>query len=307
MSDLRIAVLGSVNMDLVHCVPRLPKAGETLRALSAAKHIGGKGANQAVAAARMGAAAEFFGAVGMDAHGDDALRGFEDNCVDASSVRRIEDVQTGTASIWVGKDGENAIVISSGANAHVTPSYVDDCLDKLAQADVLLLQFEVPHATIKHVLQVLPPGRPKIVLDPAPVAPLDGLNLSRLYCITPNEEELAQLSGARGPEEGARALQERGIGHVICTLGSQGAYALTPEGNSLRASAYKVDAKDTTASGDAFAAALAVACGMNGTDLGRALQTACAAGALAATRVGAWPSLPTRKEVERLLQAAGKE
>ena len=302
MNKPRIAVLGSANIDLVCRVPHLPKPGETVRASSVARYRGGKGANQAVAAARLGADVRFYGMVGQDSLGDVLLSGFEENGVDARAVERSATRASGTATIWVSEDGENSIVIAEGANGQVDEAYVDKNLDALAEADVLLLQFEVPVRTVAHLVRSLPCSKPVVVLDPAPASALDGFPIGRVDYLTPNQEELAALSGEADAGTGVQRLLELGAGTVVCTLGEQGATIARLETEITGVPAFSVTAVDTTASGDAFAAAFAVALAEGkGLDLREAVRFACAAGALTATRAGAWPSLPTGKEVRAFL------
>ena len=304
MNRPRIAVLGSANIDLVCRVPHLPKPGETVRARSVARYRGGKGANQAVAAARLGADVRFYGMVGKDSFGDVLLAGFEENGVDAGAVEQCAARASGTATIWVSEDGENSIVIAEGANGQVDEAYVNRNLEAIAEADVLLVQFEVPVRTVSHLVRSLPESRPLIVLDPAPASGLDGFPIGRVNYLTPNKEELAALSGEVDSDAGVRKLLELGVGTVICTLGEEGAAVAELDAEAVRLPAFTVTAVDSTASGDAFSAALAVALAEGkGTDLREAVRFACAAGALAATREGAWPSLPTEEEVRALLRA----
>jgi ribokinase len=156
--------------------------------------------------------------------------------------------------------------------------------------------------TIAHVLRSLPPEKPAVFLDPAPARSFEAIDVSRLACVTPNEEELLALSGTSNLDHGTQILQELGVELVVCTLGESGAYALRRNGEAVRCPAFKVDAVDSTASGDAFTAALAVAWASGGHDVEQMLRWACAAGAIAATRAGAWPSLPTEQEVLSLLR-----
>ena len=304
MNRPRIAVLGSANIDLVCRVPHLPKPGETVRANSVSRYRGGKGANQAVAAARLGAAVRFYGMVGQDSFGDMLLSGFEENGVDASAVARTTSSASGTATIWVAEGGDNSIVIAEGANGCIDPDYVDRNLEALVQADVLLLQFEIPLETVVHVLRSLPPGKPRVVLDPAPAAQLDGIALTRVNCLTPNEEELLALSGERSLELGIHALQELGAELIVCTLGMNGACAARAGEPTLISPAFPVSAIDSTAAGDAFAAALAIGLASSRSlNLTEVLRYACAAGALTVTEEGAWPSLPAERQVRALLES----
>lgn len=273
-----------------------------MRSSSVTRFCGGKGANQAVAAARLGAEVQFFGKVGKDAFGERLLAGFAEHGVDVSVVERSPEQPTGTAMIWVDERGENAIVVAAGANGEVGPEYVDRHLDALRRADVLLLQFEIPTETVAHVLRTLPAGRPKVLLDPAPAASLDGMEGSRLAAITPNEEELLAMSGERDLEVAARKLLDLGVEIVVATLGPRGARVFPRDETPQRIPGFAVDAVDTTASGDAFAAAFAVGLASSDPiDISSIVRRACAVGALTCTTPGAWPSLPTNAAVDSFL------
>jgi len=298
----RIAVLGSANIDWVCRVPRLPRPGETVRADSVSRYRGGKGANQAVAAARLGADVSFFGIVGSDSFGESLLEGFEENGVDVSAVERHPDSPTGTATIWVDERGENAIVVAAGANGHVDRAYVARRAERLSEFDVLLLQFEIPPDTVAYALRTIPPLRPVVVLDPAPAAALTDLAIERVACITPNREELRTLSGEPNGRRGADVLHGLGADVIVCTLGEKGADVFCRGAASVRVPSFPVTAVDSTAAGDAFAAALAVGLAASvAPDLERVVRRACAAGALATAAAGAWPSLPSATQVDELL------
>ncbi|MBC7099465.1 ribokinase [Candidatus Bipolaricaulota bacterium] len=298
-----IGVLGSVNMDLVCEVSHLPREGETLCGLRFARYPGGKGANQAVAAARLGAQASFYGKVGDDLFGNELLKSLKENGVNADEVEQVQGSPSGIASIWVTEKGENAIVCVPGANALVDTAYVDRVLPELAAAKVLLLQFEIPLETIAYLLRRLPPRNPLVILDPAPAQDISSLPLERVDIITPNRGELSALTGEEDLEEAARRLLALGAGQVICKAGAEGAYLIATN-NFRHFPAFPVDPVDTTAAGDAFNGALAVALA-EGKEIEEAVRFANAAGALAATRRGAQPSLPTRQEVEALLASLG--
>ena len=286
-------------MDLVTEVPHLPRPGETVLGHRFGSYPGGKGANQAVAAARLGAQVAFYGKVGTDPFGEDLLRGLAKNGIDIDAVEREQSASSGIASIWVNDGGENAIAYAPGANALVDSAYVDRILSAIARAEVLLLQLEVPLVTIDHLLRRLPARHPLVILDPAPAQDLSSLFLERVDILTPNRGELIVLTEEEGLEEGAHKLLERGVGRVICKDGSDGA-VLVEADRYLRFPAFTVSPVDTTGAGDAFNGALAAALS-EGLPVEDAVRWAAAAGALATTNKGAQPSLPTRQAVENLL------
>ena len=294
-----IAVLGSVNMDVVTEMPRIPRPGETVLAGATARYPGGKGANQAVAAARMGESVAFFGKVGADPYGDELVDCLIANGIDTSGVERPADTPTGLATILVDERGENAIAVSPGANSLVDASYVDRVYDRLASADVILLQFEIPLATIRHLLNRLPADRPIVIVDPAPAQRIEDLPLERIDVLTPNRTELMALTGREDIEAGGRALLELGVRAVICKAGKEGAYWVAEEVEHV--APMSVRPLDTTAAGDAFNGALAATIG--DLPLETAICWANAAGALATTQRGAQPSLPYREAVVGLLES----
>ncbi|MEN6368403.1 MAG: ribokinase [Thermotogota bacterium] len=294
-----IAVLGSANMDLVTEVARIPRPGETVAGESLRYYPGGKGANQAVAAARLGAAVAFFGKVGRDPFGDRLIEGLRADGIDVSAVARVVEPPTGTASIWVERTGENAIACVPGANGAVDAAYAARVFDRIAAADVLLLQFEIPLATIAFVLERLPKDRPIVILDPAPAQNLSGLPLDRVDILTPNRTELSTLTGIDGLESAARRLLSLGVRGVVCKAGDQGAYWIGE--TTTHVPTIPVEVVDSTAAGDAFNGALG--CAVTERPILEAIRFANAAGALAATKRGAQPSLPRRSEVDRLLAA----
>ncbi|MCD6571839.1 MAG: ribokinase, partial [Thermoplasmata archaeon] len=253
-----IAVLGSLNMDLVIEVPYFPHAGETVLSYRFARYSGGKGANQAVATARMGVQVSFYGKVGKDVFGDELLQSLRENGVNVEAVEQTQESTSGITSIWVDKDGENAIAYAPGANSLVDGAYVASALSKLMAVKVILLQFEIPLKTIDYLLQRLPPENPLVILDPAPAQNIRGLPLERVDIITPNRGELTALTNKEDVEKAAHKLLDLGVKRVICKDGKNGSY-LIERTRTHHFAPFPVDPVDTTAAGDAFNGALAAA------------------------------------------------
>jgi len=303
----RIVIVGSINMDLVVRAAHVPAPGETVLGRDFATIPGGKGANQAVGVARLGGQALMIGRVGDDAFGERLLAGLRANGVDVAGVRLTSGVASGIAMIVVADNGENAITVASGANFEVTPEDVDAAQDALRSARVCLLQLELPMPTVLHAIDLCRRLGVEIILDPAPapVGPAyDGLFAADV--VTPNESEAAQLTGLpqdAPPAEIIRALATRGCHTVVLKRGPRGAHLYSPE-TSRAIRGFSVEVVDTTAAGDAFTAALAVARARDW-PMDRAVHYANAAGALACTKLGAQPSLPAEQEVEALLAFVG--
>lgn len=297
-----VTVLGSSNTDMIVPVPHIPVMGETVLGSDLIIAAGGKGANQAVSAARLGAQVRFIAAVGDDDFGTKATDGFKAEGIDTSHVKVTPGVPSGVALIFVDGEGHNAIAVASGANAHVSANDVRSASTALEGAGTLLVQLETPLHTVREGLRVARDAGCRTVLNPAP-APDSGLPdalLSLVDVLTPNEGEAQALAGREGePEELAQALLARGVGSVVITLGDRGALVATRERREV-APAYEARAVDTTAAGDAFSAGLAVALA-EGSDLFEAAGFAGAVASLSVTRRGAQPSMPHRDEVERLL------
>ncbi len=305
-----IAVLGSLNLDLVVTMGAFPQPGETVHARELDRVAGGKGANQAVACGRLGQATTMYGAVGDNGFETPILESLASSGVRTDNVRRCAEVSTGTASIWVDDAGENAIAIVAGANGQVDASYVDAVRDGLAEADWLLLQLEIPTAAMAHALARLPDSGPQVILDPAPVQGLGDLPLERVRLLTPNRHELRALTASPTDrpaqiEAACRALRDdAGGGDVVCKAGADGAYVLTDD-RFEHVPGFSVEVVDTTAAGDAFNAGLAAALS-DGRGLEDAIRFANAVGALAATAAGAQPSMPTQAAVRSFLSRGEK-
>jgi ribokinase len=302
----RIAVLGSINMDLVTEVPRLPRPGETVTGRSFARYPGGKGANQAVAAARMNGQVAFYGKVGEDFFGEELLAGLRQEGVCVDAVGREPAVPSGIAAIVVAEGGENTIAYTPGANAQVDRRYVDSVLPAITSASIVLLQLETPLETVAYLLSRLPESGPLVILNPAPAQGLSSLLLARVGFITPNRGELETLAGVSDIPTAGRRLLAQGVTHVVCTAGEEGVHLIEAKG-SRHFPAVPVRPIDTTAAGDAFNGALAAAMA-EGQPVEAAISWANACGALSTTRRGAQPSLPRREELEAFLRdgAAGK-
>ncbi|RUL75348.1 ribokinase [Dyella choica] len=291
----RIVVVGSINMDLVTVAQRFPAPGETLLGERFLSVHGGKGGNQAVAAARLGAEVHMVGAVGDDAFATSMCEELKHEGVDISHVARIENCSSGTASITVA-GGENEIVVVPGANAHLQPSHVAKAQHLIASADAVLVQMEIPLETVEATLRTAHALRVPVILNPAPAQrlPTECLQLARY--ITPNQHELAILLGADADED-FLSLMRRAPCPVVLTRGAEGAW-FREESEPQHQAGFAVDAVDSTGAGDTFNAALAV---FLHEGLAVAVRKACAAAALSVTRLGARGGMPHRTQLETLL------
>jgi ribokinase len=302
MNVPRIVVVGSVNTDMVVKSARIPAPGETVTGGQFVMAAGGKGANQAVAAARLGAEVTLVAKVGQDMFGDQAIDNYQREGIRTDCILRDPQHATGVALILVDDRGENLISVASGANHALTLEEVAKAADRIRAADALMLQLEIPMETVCQAAQLAADAGVPVILDPAPAAPLpDGL-LRNVTYLTPNESEAEGLTGIRvtdeaSAERAARQLLAAGARNVIVTLGAKGALLVTPE-RSLLVPSQPIQAVDTTAAGDAFNGGLAWALG-RGLKLDDAIHWACLTGGLSATQLGAQPSLPTREALER--------
>jgi ribokinase len=307
----RVCVIGSSNLDFAVPVPRLPAVGETVSGGALVVSPGGKGANQAVAARRLGAEVAFVTLLGADAMGDRLAATLVAAGLPAAPIGRTPDATTGVALIAVDPEGRNQIVVAPGANHRLTPEHARRHADLIAWADVVLLQLETPVETVRWALGEASRLGKRTVLNPAParVLPLPGDLLRLVDYLTPNEVEAARLTGrdVRDADEAARAaraLVDAGVSTAIVTLGAAGAVVCGGNG-ARRVPAFPVAAIDTVGAGDAFSGALA-ACLAGGGSVADALLVASAAGGLACTRRGAVEALPTREEVLALLERDGR-
>lgn len=297
-----LLVVGSLNADLVVRAPRFPQPGETISGEDLQVIPGGKGANQAVAAARLGAQVSMLGRVGRDNFGDFLLDNLNSNRVDASLVQR-DDASTGAAIIVVDANGQNSIVLSAGANGKVSSADVEHA--SFSTFSLLLLQLEIPTPTVLRAAQLARQNGVRVLLNPAPAQPLPDELIALADFLIPNETELSLLTGMEvkdipSTEQAARALLDQGAQNVIVTLGSKGAL-IVDKYTGTHVDTFKVGVVDTTAAGDAFIGGFAVALGSAGS-LADAVRYGCACGALACTKFGAQPSLPTKEEVEKFIR-----
>lgn len=291
----RVAVVGSINQDLVVETAALPAPGETVIGSELVRFAGGKGANQAVAAARMGAAVAFVGRVGGDHSAAWLLDGLRRDGIDVARVSR-DDGASGTALITVAADGGNTIVVAPGANWRLSIDDVEAARSAIESSDALLLQLEVPLDATRRAAEIARASGSTVFLNPSPAAPLADALLALVDLLVLNQTELAILAGATAA---GSALLTGGVSTVVVTLGAAGAECFTRAGTRT-VPPFLTRAVDPTAAGDAFLGALAATAKELG--LEHALDFASAAGALATTRLGAQSSLPTRAEVETLLR-----
>ena len=304
----RIVVLGGINIDLVAMTPRFPAAGETVVGRQFLTYGGGKGANQAVAAGRAGAQVSMVGRVGDDIFAAQALKTLVESGVDVSTVGVTPSTSTGIAVITIDDSAQNQIIQVLGANETCGEEEEARVVRNLDGASALLLQLEVSVELSLRCAQAAKERGVRVILDPSPVRPVPEAFYSCCDIITPNETDAQALVGEpvtdrSSAERAAETLLKRGVGAAIVTLGPQGSYYATSSGGGF-VPAFRVDAIDSVGAGDAFNGALAAALG-EGNDLSQAVRFASAAGALSVTRSGAQDSMPSRSEVDALLNSAG--
>ena len=301
----KLTVLGSVNADHVMQLSHLPKPGETVSSESYQIQGGGKGANQAVAAARMGADITFIACVGSDAIGQQLVDSFTSVGINTAGIEPIAGSNTGTAMIFVDAHGENCIAISAQANAHLTADRIEGKKTLIEVADVLLMQLETPLEGIVYAAQVAKHAGTQVILNPAPAAELPDSLLAMIDLITPNETEAEHLTGIRVTDQAGAAracdvLHGKGIAEVVITLGSRGVW-YSSAGVGAHYAGFSVQAVDTTAAGDCFNGAL-VAALLKDSPMSDAITFAQAAAALSVTRSGAQDSIPALREVVAFIE-----
>ncbi len=307
MAHRDIVVVGSSNTDMIIQLPRIPRRGETILGGRFSMAAGGKGANQAVAAARAGGSVQFVARVGSDIFGQRALRGFEQDGIDVSCVLQDAAEPSGTALIFVEDSGENCIAVAPGANARLTREDVVRAAPALESARIVLMQLETPMESVLAAAEIASSRGVTVILNPAPAAPVPADLLARVSVLTPNETEAQALTGVEIHDghslaQAADALMSRGVETVLITLGARGAFLASPAGREI-IPGFPVTAVDTTAAGDVFNGALAVALS-EGAGLRRAVRFANAAAALSVTRLGAQSSIPARPAIEAFLATA---
>jgi ribokinase len=301
-----IAVVGSLNLDVVARVTRLPMPGETVAASSHVQSLGGKGANQAVAAARAGSEVHFIGRVGADPAGDALRTSLKEAGVDTQHVLQDVGDSTGTALIAVDNRGENTIIVVPGVNANLQTTDIDAASDVIERCDILLLQLEIPLETVRYAATLAQRSGTTVILNPSPSQELPASLLDLVDVLVPNEEEVAYLTGMGSPVDPTSAagmLCSNGVEAVVITLGSRGA-AIVDGNGETDIEPYSVDPVDTTGAGDAFVGNLAAAL-----DAGRSLEEAArfatAAAALSVQVAGAQHSMPTKEQTDALVARTG--
>jgi ribokinase len=299
-----IVVVGSSNMDLVARSSRIPVPGETLTGTDFFMVPGGKGANQAVAAARLGGKVFFIARLGSDIFGTQSMENFKQVGIHTKYIEQMEGVPSGIALIAIDEKGKNSIIVVPGANGKLSPADVDKAKSDIARAGVVVAQLEVPLETVEHTAALARDCGVPFILDPAPARPLSPVLLSRVSILKPNEIEAEMLTGIKvrdidSAKKAAGALLAQGIKQVIITLGDRG-FLLAADGSMDYIKPHKVRAVDSTAAGDAFTGALALGIA-DGKDIRQAALFANAVAAVSVTRLGAQSSMPTREEVETFL------
>lgn len=297
----RIIIVGSTNLDITARVKSLPRPGETVTGGRLSQAGGGKGANQAIASARLGADVTFVTCIGKDAGGAEMIHQFESDGIDTSCIKRT-DTPTGTALIFVDDKAENCIAVAPGANDELLPEDIEVAKDRIFGASYMLLQLETPVQTIVKAIDIAVEAGVKVILNPAPMTALPEEIFSKLYIITPNETEAEALTGITiicedDARRAAQSLMQKGVENVIITMGKAGSLVCTSDATEF-VPALKVNAVDTTAAGDVYNGALVTALS-EGKTIAEAAEFATKASAIAVTRLGAQTSAPYRNEISK--------
>lgn len=303
----KILVVGSSNTDLIIKVPEIPRPGETLLGGKFMTFPGGKGANQAVAAARAGGDVIFIASVGEDNYGLNSIKEYKLDNINTENIKICKGVPSGIAMITISDSGENAITVASGANERLLPDDLDEAEEAFDEADFMVIQLETPLETVEKAVCLCGEFKTSVILNPAPAAALSDVILSGVHIITPNETEAESLTGIKvdnveDAEKAAQVLHQRGVGTVIITMGSAGAFVSDKaSGLTKLIAGFRVTAEDTTAAGDVFNGQLAVALS-EGLSLEEAIRMAHAAAALSVQKLGAQSSIPRREETDYFLE-----
>lgn len=305
MNNSKIVIVGSSNTDMIIQLDKIPVPGETVIGGNFSMAAGGKGANQAVAAARAGGDVTFIASVGKDSFGAQAIEGFSRDKINVEYIKTIDDVASGVALIFVDKNGENSIAVASGANSHLTPEHIIALKSVISQAQILLVQLETPMKTVERVVQIAYDAGVRVILNPAPAQHLNDGLLKMVSVITPNAIETELLTNIKvtnetTAREASEVLLDKGIEYVVITLGARGVFMACRE-NQKMIPGFEVNVVDSTGAGDVFNGALVAGLNIN-MPFDEAIRFANAAGALSVTKLGAQPSAPTRDEIQIFLK-----
>ena len=301
MTTPKIVVVGSANMDIYAYVSHLPEHGETVIGNRYWMGMGGKGANQAVGACRLGAHTTLVGRVGQDLFGRQMLETLKNHGVNCDFIKVDLEADSGVALVMVDEQAENIISVIPGTNMRISPSDVEAAADQIRDANVVMMQLEIPLNAVEKSIDIARKNDTLCILNPAPARPLPDSILNKVDLLTPNQTEAKVLTGipadtVEGAKAAAQVLLAKGVKTVIITLGANGALIVQPN-DTIHVDSFKVDAFDTSGAGDAFMGGLAVALG-EGKLLAEAVRFANIVGALSTTRPGAMPAMPTRTEAD---------
>lgn len=301
----QIVVAGSLNMDLVVGIEHRPKQGETVLGSNFFMNSGGKGANQAVAASKLGARVSMIGKVGTDVFAGHLLANLEQTGVDCQAIEKVADVSTGVAFVMIDREGDNSIIVAPGANHRLTPEDIRRRESLIKEAKLLMVQLEIPLDTVFEAVSIARKHQVPVLLDPAPALPVSDELLAMVDYIVPNESEIARLTGIEVHDQvtakwAAVELLRKGVSTVIVKLGAKGVVVVNAN-RTFHVESYKVQAVDSTGAGDAFAGAMGAAI-VSGKDIWTAAKFASAIGAITVTRRGAQVSMPTLEEAEQFIR-----